>query len=168
MTLAIAHRQGERAVLDVIREVRPPFSPEATVQEFTELLHAYRITRVVGDRYAGTWPAEQFQKRGITYVPSERTKAEVYQAFAPLVNSARRVELLDSPRLKKQLLGLERRTSRTGRDVVDYRSGQKLADHGVRGTVNDAEPPILVFTDPDGIVVQLQDENYCRDLGLEP
>ena len=45
---------------------------------------------------------------------------------------------------------------------------QKLADHGVRGTVNDAEPPILVFTDPDGIVVQLQDENYCRDLGLEP
>ena len=26
----------------------------------------------------------------------------------------------------------------------------------------------LVFTDPDGIIVQLQDENYCRDLGLEP
>ena len=45
---------------------------------------------------------------------------------------------------------------------------KRLADHGVRGTVNDAEPPILVFTDPDGIIVQLQDENYCRDLGLEP
>ena len=43
---------------------------------------------------------------------------------------------------------------------------QKLADHGVSGTVNDAEPPVLVFTDPDGIIVQLQDENYCRDLGV--
>ena len=144
MTLAIAHRQGERAVLDVVREVRPPFSPEATVQEFTEILHAYRITRVVGDRYAGTWPAEQFQKRGITYVPSERTKAEVYQAFAPLINSARRVELLDSPRLKKQLLGLERRTSRTGRDVVDHRSGQSddLANSVAGAIVLAAQKPL--------------------------
>lgn len=46
---------------------------------------------------------------------------------------------------------------------------KRLADHGVRGSVNDDETPILVFTDPDGILVQLQDENYCRSLGgLEP
>ena len=123
MTLAIAHRHGKRLVLDVIREARPPFSPELVVQDFTEVLQAYRITRVTGDRYAGGWPAEQFQKRGITYVPSDRTKAELYQRFAPLVNSVR-IDLLATPRLKQQLLGLERRTSRRGRDIIDHPPGQ--------------------------------------------
>ncbi|OSJ32573.1 hypothetical protein BSZ19_18660 [Bradyrhizobium japonicum] len=42
MTLAIAHKEGadesDTVVLDAIREVRPPFSPEAVVQEFCDLL----------------------------------------------------------------------------------------------------------------------------------
>ena len=59
----------------------------------------------------------------MTYVPSARTKAELYQAFVPLVNSGR-VELLDNPRMKRQLLALERRTSRTGRDLIDHPPGQ--------------------------------------------
>ena len=123
MTLAVAHRQDGRSVLDVVREARPPFSPEQVVQEFTDVLKSYRIMRVTGDRYAGGWPAEQFQKRGVTYVPSARTKAELYQAFVPLVNSGR-VELLDTPRMKRQLLALERRPSRTGRDLIDHPPGQ--------------------------------------------
>ena len=34
MTLAIAHVEGDDAVLDAVREVIPPFSPEAVVSEF--------------------------------------------------------------------------------------------------------------------------------------
>jgi hypothetical protein len=34
MTLAIAHKEGETEVLDLIRERKPPFSPEAVVEEF--------------------------------------------------------------------------------------------------------------------------------------
>ena len=37
MTLAIAHREGETYTLDVIREVRPPFSPDSTVDDFASL-----------------------------------------------------------------------------------------------------------------------------------
>lgn len=37
MTLAIAHREGDRGVIDAIREARPPFSPEAVVAEFATL-----------------------------------------------------------------------------------------------------------------------------------
>jgi hypothetical protein len=33
MTLAIAHTEGKTQILDVIRERRPPFSPEAVVEE---------------------------------------------------------------------------------------------------------------------------------------
>jgi two-component sensor histidine kinase len=39
MTLAISHREKpDIAVLDAIREVRPPFSPDAVVLEFIVLL----------------------------------------------------------------------------------------------------------------------------------
>lgn len=42
MTIAIAHTENGCAVLGVVREVRPPFSPEATVAEFADLLHRLR------------------------------------------------------------------------------------------------------------------------------
>jgi hypothetical protein len=55
-TLAIAHREGDTAVLDAVRERRPKFSPSDVVEEFSELLKEYRVTRITGDRYAGEFP----------------------------------------------------------------------------------------------------------------
>ena len=121
-TLAISHSDGGVRVLDVVREVRPPFSPEAVVEQYAELLKGYGIRSVVGDRYAGQWPPEQFRKHGIDYVPSERSKSELYLELLPLLNSGR-IELLDSERLVQQLVRLERRTSRSGKDSVDHAPG---------------------------------------------
>jgi hypothetical protein len=63
MTLAVAHKlahnQGDMTVLDCVREVKPPFSPEAVTREFAAVLQAYFISSVVGDRYAGEWVVEQ-------------------------------------------------------------------------------------------------------------
>ena len=79
MTLAIAHHQAGIAVLDAIREIKPPFSPEAACAEFAALLKTYQITTIEGDRYAGEWPRERFRKHGITYMPSEKTKSDLYR-----------------------------------------------------------------------------------------
>ncbi len=122
MTLAIAHKEGDRGVLDAIREVKPPFSPEATVAEFCDLLKQYRLTEVTGDRYAGEWPREQFRKLNVTYNLSDRAKSDIYREVLPLLNSGK-VELLDLPRLTSQLCGLERRTARGGRDSIDHSPG---------------------------------------------
>jgi len=122
MTLAIAHNQDGRAVLDALRERKPPFSPEGVVQEFAELLKTYGVTTVTGDRYAGEWPRERFREHGIAYGVSEQSKSELYAALLPAINSCR-VELLDLLRLNSQLLGLERRTSRGGRDTIDHGPG---------------------------------------------
>lgn len=73
-TLAIAHKQGDQGVLDALREIRPPFSPEGVVTEFADLCRNYRITQVRGDRYAGEWPREAFRKAGIKYETSEHPK----------------------------------------------------------------------------------------------
>lgn len=122
MTLAIAHRDADVAVLDCLREVRPPFSPESVVGEFADTLAQYRVKFVTGDRYAGEWPREQFRKRGIEYRPAARTKSELYIELLPPVNSGR-VDLLDDDRLTNQLVGLERRTARSGRDSIDHPPG---------------------------------------------
>ena len=122
MTVAVSHREDDRAVLDAVREARPPFSPEAIVAEFSELLGHYRIATVRGDRYGGEWPREQFRKRGIAYEVGDLSKSALYGELLPALNSGR-VELLDHPRLVAQLAGLERRTTRSGKDSIDHAPG---------------------------------------------
>jgi hypothetical protein len=122
MTLAIAHKEGETEILDALRERLPPFSPEAVVEEFASLIRSYRCSKVYGDRYGGEWPREQFQKRGVFYEPAERSKSELYVDLLPLINSGA-VDLIDNDRLLTQIVGLERRTSRGGRDSIDHCPG---------------------------------------------
>jgi hypothetical protein len=122
MTLAIAHFEHGVAMLDLIREVVPPFSPEAVVKDFVTECKRYRCYSVTGDRYAAEWVVEQFEKNGITYKQSEKTKSEIYLSLLPMINS-RQVELLDNKKLLHQLAGLERRVRSGGKDSVDHRGG---------------------------------------------
>jgi hypothetical protein len=131
MTLAIAHteeRDGAAiAVLDCLRERRPPFSPESVVGEFCETLKFYGIAEVTGDRFGGEFCREPFRKAGIEYKLAEKPKSDVYRETLPLLNS-KRVELLDHTRLRTQLLALERRTARGGRDSIDHGPGASAHD----------------------------------------
>lgn len=123
-TLAISHRDPKtgKGVLDVLREVRPPFNPESVVEEFATTCKNYKLVRVRGDHYAGEWPRVNFRKHGVDYEVSSETKSEIYQAWLPLLNSSR-LDLLDHPRLVNQASGLERRTSRVGKDTIDHAPG---------------------------------------------
>jgi hypothetical protein len=47
----------------------------------------------------------------------------LYVELLPLLNS-KRCDLLDDPRLINQLLGLERRVARSGKDSIDHPPGQ--------------------------------------------
>ncbi|MDA2928498.1 hypothetical protein MYX84_00895 [Acidobacteria bacterium AH-259-O06] len=122
MTLAVAHRENGKVILDAIRERVPPFSPDAVVSEFAGLLKRYRLASVQGDRYGGQWPRERFRVHGIEYRVSDKTKSDLYVEVLPLLNSEA-VELLDHKRLVSQLCNLERRTSRSGRDSIDHGPG---------------------------------------------
>jgi hypothetical protein len=122
MTLAVTHVQGNRVILDLIRERRAPFSPDDCVKEFSDTLKSFGISRIHGDRYAGEWPREAFRKCGIEYRVADKTKSDLYFSLLPLLNSGR-VELLDHKRLVAQLCGLERRTSRGGKDSIDHVPG---------------------------------------------
>jgi hypothetical protein len=126
MTLAIGHVEKDataaRYVVDVVRERKPPFSPESVVSEFADLLRDYRISTVIGDRYAGEWPRERFAMHRIRYEPSAKPKSDLYRDMLPLINGTR-LELPPVVRLRTQLCSLERRTSRGGRDSIDHPPG---------------------------------------------
>ena len=72
---------------------------------------------------------EAFRQHAITYIPSERTKSQIYNECLPLLN-ARKVELLDNRKLGLQLASLERRTIRGGSrgDSVDHPPGCVIID----------------------------------------
>ena len=77
----------------------------------------------------------------------ELNKSEIYQELLPLLNS-RTAALLTNDRLERQLLGLERRTSRAGRDQIDHPRGARddLAN-AVAGALVMAQkaPPVAVM-----------------------
>ncbi|MBB3234530.1 hypothetical protein [Phyllobacterium endophyticum] len=122
MTLAVGHREGDRTIIDAVRERKPPFSPEAVVDDFCDLLKLYHVARVTGDRYAGEWPREQFRKRGIAYDLSELVRSDLYRDLLPVLNSGQ-ISLVDNEKMVNQIANLERRTGR-GKDIIDHAPGQ--------------------------------------------
>lgn len=117
--LCIAHREGDVVVVDLIREVKPPLSPDDVIASFSDILKEYRIRSAWGDRYSGEFVAQSFQKHGIRYVPVTKSKSEIYNGFLPLLNSGK-VRLPKNRTLISQLLSLERSVSRGGREVIDH------------------------------------------------
>lgn len=119
--LGIAHRDAdERAVIDrlVDQGVSPPFDPRLAIERFVGVLEDYGVTRVTGDRYAGETFRRHFERHGIRYEISERSKHELYEALEPHLNG-HRVVALDQPKLEQQLLGLVWRGGR-----IDHPNGE--------------------------------------------
>ncbi len=136
--LALAHQEGERAVLDLVRERKPPFSPDAVCQEFASVARAYRVTDLTGDHYAGAWVVAGFARHGVTYRASDKSKSDVYREVLPLINAGR-VEIPAHATLRTQLANLERRVSRTGQDSIG-------AVAGAHDDVSDAACGALVLS----------------------
>ncbi|RWK33781.1 hypothetical protein [Mesorhizobium sp.] len=121
-TLAIGHREGKRVILDVLRERKPPFSPESVTAEFAALMGQYGITTVRGDRFGNEFNRELYRTNGVSYAYSDKNRSEIYLNFLPALNSGT-VDLLDDPKLIAQIVSLERRISRGGRESIDHTTG---------------------------------------------
>jgi hypothetical protein len=88
-------------ILDAAREIQPPFNPDDATTEFSTLLKAYGVGKVIGDRYTGEWVREPFRRHGVEYQLSEVAKSDIYRDALPLFNAGR-AQLLDLKRLVNQ------------------------------------------------------------------
>ena len=132
-TLAIGHREGERLVVDAVRGRKG--NPAAITADYAKVLKSYGVFRVAGDRYAGAWVPTEYSRHGITYEPASGTRSELYASFAPALNSGV-VDLPPCDVLERQLVALERKTTRGGRDIIDHaRSAHDDRANAVAGVV---------------------------------
>jgi hypothetical protein len=121
-TLAVAHNEDGRGILDLLVERLPPFSPELVCAEYAGICREYGVGSVEGDRYGGQWVSERFSEHGITYNYTERTTSDMYREALPLFMGGK-VELLDHTKLAVQLSTLERRVTRGAREFVSHPIG---------------------------------------------
>jgi len=125
MTLAIAHRNSQgRVVLDCVREIRAPFDPAVAVQDFVTVLRSYRLRSATSDYYGGEWVISAFRAHQIEIRTSDKPKSDIYRTLVPLLTSGS-AELLDVPTLRAQFLSLERRTGRSGKEIIDHPPRQR-------------------------------------------
>jgi hypothetical protein len=123
MTLAIGHKDDTTVVIDALREVRPPFSPEFAISTFAHLLKSYRIYSVEGDAFGGEFAREPLRKHNVSYSVCKKPKSQLYvEHLLPWLNSGR-VDLLDHPRSIAQICALECHTARAGKDRIDHPPG---------------------------------------------
>ena len=119
MTLAICHRSGEKVILDRMEERKAPFDPSEVTKEFAGLLQSYGCHSVTSDRYAGEWVAEAFRKQGVRVDVSDLSASDLYLEGQALFTMSR-CEIINDERLALQLMSLERRTGRSGKDTVEH------------------------------------------------
>ena len=118
-TLCIGHEQGETFVCDLIRGVKPPFTPDEVVKLYAKLMRDYGVSEVVGDGYSEAWVETAFLDHGIAYKRSELKKSQLYLESLPLFTRGA-VSIPDFAPLTRELRLLERQTHRGGRDSIDH------------------------------------------------
>lgn len=117
-TVAIAHFDGG-AVLDKLVEWEAPFDPGQVVVEATAIIRDYNCTRVTGDGYAGKTFEHLFRKLGINYHVTPMKRSDLYRRLVPLINGGM-CTFIDVPKLKDQLLSLDRKVTSQGREIIDH------------------------------------------------
>jgi hypothetical protein len=118
MTLAIAHREDDRVILDCMVEKAAPFVPQVVVADFAKIMREYGLTTCTSDRYAASWVTQAFAAVGVTVMHSARDRSAIYTDALPIFTSGRAC-LLDSKKLVSQFCALERKTTAT-RDKIDH------------------------------------------------
>jgi hypothetical protein len=121
-TFAVSHWDGTKAVLDALYSWAPPFDPGDVVNDVVAKAKPYRVRFVTGDHWAGEWPTAMFRRAGLTYYANAEPKSDIYRELLPVLNSGL-VSLLDLKVLRQQLVGLDRRTARSGKDSIDHAPG---------------------------------------------
>lgn len=118
--LAIGHEQGDDIIVDVLLARRG--TPAEIVAEYAGVLREYCVSDATADRYAGSWPADEFARHGIRIATADKAKSDLYRDALSTLNSGR-CELPPDDRLVAQFMCLERRTSRGGKDSIDHAPG---------------------------------------------
>ncbi len=115
---AVSHRDGDKVIVDACRAWPAPHDPLIVAKEIAAFFATYGIKSATADAYAAEFATSAYREAGIALIPAEVNRSEAYLYLLPLLTSGR-VELPPEPKLRRELLALERKTGR-GKDIVDH------------------------------------------------
>ncbi len=119
MTLCIGHKAGEKMIVDLLKAWKPPFDPSTVVQDIVSDLKDYGISKITGDRYGAAWVSSSFEKEDVHYESCDKPRSDLYLNFEGIVNT-RQIELPKNKALITELVNLERRRGKSGKDSIDH------------------------------------------------
>ena len=121
-TLAVAHREGEKIIVDAVRAWKGDIA--AVAGEIADVVKSYGLSSVMGDNYGADVTVTSLARVGVEYQPrpSGYDKSRLYlELVAPVLGG--RVTFPNDPALMRELRSLDRRRGFGGRDKVDARGG---------------------------------------------
>ncbi len=129
-TCSVVHAEGKGADLRVVQDVLKGWATrgadtvdlEGIVAEIAEVAKRYRVRTVYGDKYSREWVAQAFRRHGIRYEADHDPpldKSAAYLEAEPLFTQGR-IEILDHPVQRRELVRLERRPRPGNKATVDH------------------------------------------------
>jgi hypothetical protein len=115
---AVARQDGDKVIICAVRHWPAPHDPLIVAKEVAEFLKGYHLTHAVADQYGAEVVRSVYREAGVELMATELSRSDTYLAVLPLLTTGR-IELSDDPTLRRELIGLERRTGR-GKDVIDH------------------------------------------------
>jgi hypothetical protein len=141
-TIAVAHTEDERTIIDLVRGAAAPYDPHEVVREFADLIRQYGIREITSDFYSAQWAETTWTASGIKFNRSKLNRSELYIEMLPLFTRGA-IAIPDHARLRKELRLLERRTSRLGKDAVDH--PKRGSDDYANALAGAARLPTVMF-----------------------
>jgi hypothetical protein len=119
---SIAHAEGDRVILDAVRYWQAPHDPAAVAVHVAAFLKEYRLVTALADQYAAEFSRSVYRSAGVQLLDAPVNRSESYLHLLPLFTQAK-IEIPDDQTLRVELLGLERKVGKSGKDSVDHRPG---------------------------------------------
>ena len=162
---AVAHRDGARVIVDACRRWPAPHDPAVVATQVADFLKPYRLLAAAADQYGAELSRSIYSEAGIALTAATVNRSEAYLHLLPLMTTGR-IELPPEPRLRVELLGFERRTSRGGRDSVDHRPGSH--DDLANAVALAAWAANRSGDGSDEVVAFYSDLAFDRELNMDP
>jgi hypothetical protein len=129
-TCTVVHTEGKGADLRVVQDLLKGWATRSTetvdlesiVAEIAAIATRYGVRTVYGDRYSREWVAQAFKRHGIHYDSEHHPpldKSAAYLETEPLFTQGR-IDILDHPVQRRELVCLERRPRPGNKATVDH------------------------------------------------
>lgn len=110
----------DKVIIAACRRWPSPHDPAKVAGQVAEFLAIYGLNSAIADGYAAEVSKALYRAAGVELLTADVNRSEAYLQMLPLFTGSR-IEIPRDPVLRVELLGLERRTGRSGRDSVDHK-----------------------------------------------